>query len=155
MNALTYATLLFLHVAGAAFWVGGMAAMHFAARPAAVATLAPPQRLPFMAAALGRFFRGVDIALTVLWASGLAMFMVLGGFAGTHWRVHAMFTGALVMTGVYVWLRARGLPALRRAVAASQWPEAGERLGGIRRLVALNLALGTAVFAVALIGRAA
>lgn len=154
MNALTYATLLFLHVTSAAFWVGGMAAMHFAARPAAVDTLAPPQRLPFMAAALGRFFRGVDIALTLLWASGLAMFATLGGFAGSHWRVHAMLTLALVMTGVYVWLRARGLPALRRAAAAAQWPEAGERLGTIRRLVAANLALGTVVFAVALVGRA-
>ncbi|PZQ66085.1 MAG: hypothetical protein DI563_24530, partial [Variovorax paradoxus] len=59
-----------------------------------------------------------------------------------------------VMTGVYVWLRARGLPALRRAAAAAQWPEAGERLSTIRRLVAANLALGTVVFAVALVGRA-
>lgn len=154
MNALSYAFLMFLHVASAAFWVGGMAAMHFAVRPAAVATLAPPMRLPFLAAALGRFFRGVDSALTVLWASGLAMLVALGGFAGSHWRVHAMLTLALGMTGVYVWLRARGLPALRREAAAARWPEAAARLATLRRLVALNLALGTAVFAVALVGRA-
>jgi len=154
MNAPTYAVLIFLHVASAAFWVGGMAAMHLAVRPAAAATLEPPLRLPFMAAALGRFLRGVDVALTVLWASGLAMFATLSSAGGVHWRVHAMLGLALVMTVVYVWLRARGLPALRRAAAAAQWPVAAARLATIRRLVALNLGLGTVVFAVALVGRA-
>ncbi len=38
--------LLFLHLASAVFWVGGMAVMHFAVRPAAVSTLEPPKRLP-------------------------------------------------------------------------------------------------------------
>ncbi len=43
------AVLLFLHLASAAFWVGGMAVMHFAVRPAAVAVLEPPLRLPMLA----------------------------------------------------------------------------------------------------------
>ena len=51
MNPTIYSFLIFLHVCAAAFWVGGMATMHFAVRPAAVALLQPPQRLPFMAAA--------------------------------------------------------------------------------------------------------
>ncbi|KQP12286.1 CopD family protein [Pseudorhodoferax sp. Leaf267] len=155
MNPTLYTTLLFLHVASAAFWVGGMATMHFAVRPAAVATLEPPQRLPFMAATLARFLRAVDVALAVLWVSGLVMLMGSGGFKGAHWRVHAMLTLALVMTGVYGLVRGRAFPAMRRAVAAQQWPAAAAPLGTIRQLVALNLALGTLVFAVALIGRAA
>ncbi len=153
MNPTITTTLLFLHVLSAAFWVGGMATLHFAVRPAAVATLEPPQRLPFMAATLARFLRGVDMALAVLWVSGLTLLMALGGFKGAHWRVHAMLTLALVMTMVYGFIRGRAFPAMRRAVAAQQWPVAAAAQNSIRQLVVLNLALGTLVFAVALIGR--
>lgn len=155
MQPTIQSTLLFLHVVSAAFWVGGMATMHFAVRPAAVATLQPPQRLAFMAGALGRFLRAVDIALAVLWISGLVMLMATGGFKTAHWRVHAMFALAVVMTAVYGYIRGRAFPVMRRAVAAQQWPAAAAPLDTIRRLVMLNLALGTLVFAVALIGRAA
>ena len=150
MTALPYACLLFVHVSAAAFWVGGMAAMHFAVRPAAVAVLQPPLRLPFMGAALGRFFGGVTAAIALLWASGLVMFFSV---AGTQGRVHAMLALALVMTLVYGHIRMASYRGLQRAVAASDWPEAARRLNSIRRLVVLNLVLGLAVFAVALIGR--
>lgn len=153
MNPMITTTLLFLHVLSAAFWVGGMATLHFAVRPAAVATLEPPQRLPFMAAALARFLRGVDMALAVLWVSGLSLLMAVGGFKGAHWRVHAMLTLALVMTAVYGYIRGRAFPQMRSAAAAQQWPRAAAALNSIRQCVALNLALGTLVFAVALIGR--
>ncbi len=154
MNPTLYAFLLFLHVAGAAFWVGGMATLHLAVRPAAAALLEPPERLPFMAGTLARFLRGVDVSLAILWVSGMAMFMAIGGFRGAHWRIHAMFTLALVMTAVYGFVRGRAFPAMRRAVAELQWPQAAAHLGTVRRLVLLNLALGTLVFAVALVGRA-
>ena len=108
-----------------------------------------------MAAALARFLRGVDMALAVLWVSGLSLLMALGGFKGAHWRVHAMLTLALVMTAVYGYIRGRAFPVMRRAAAAQQWPGAAAALNSIRQCVALNLALGTLVFAVALIGRAA
>lgn len=154
MNPTLYTFLLFLHLAGAAFWVGGMATMHLAVRPAAAAVLDPPLRLPFMAAALARFLRGVDIALATVWVSGMAMFMAIGGFRGAHWRIHAMFTIALVMTLIYGVIRGRAFPAMRKAAAAQQWPQAGAALGTVRQLVAVNLVLGTVVFAVALMGRA-
>lgn len=155
MNPTIHTTLLFLHVISAAFWIGGMATLHFAVRPAAVAMLEPPQRLAFMAAALARFLRGVDMALAVLWVSGLTLLMAVGGFKGAHWRVHAMLALALLMTAVYGIIRGRAFPAMRRAVAAQQWPAAAAAQNIIRQCVALNLALGTLVFAVALIGRAA
>ena len=153
MHPTTLHILLFLHLVAAAFWVGGMATLHFAVRPLAIASLEPPQRLPFMAGALARFLRGVDIALALLWVSGLAMLMATGGFKGTHWRVHAMLALALVMTVLYGLVRGRAFPAMRRAVAAKEWPAAAAPLDTIRRLVAVNLTLGTLVFAVALIGR--
>ena len=146
--------LLCLHLLAAAFWVGGMATMHFAVRPAAVATLQPPMRLPLMAAALTRFFSGVTVAIVVLWASGLAMVWLAGGFARVHWSVHAMLTLALVMTAVYLRIRLAPWPKLKAALAASDWPLAARQLDRIRHMVAMNLAMGVAVFAVALVGRA-
>ncbi|MCK7497690.1 MAG: DUF4149 domain-containing protein [Comamonadaceae bacterium] len=47
-------------------WVGGMFLMHFAVRPVAVAQLPPPQRLPLLAAILGRFFGWVTAAVLVV-----------------------------------------------------------------------------------------
>lgn len=151
---LPLAVLLGLHLLAAALWVGGMAAMHLAVRPAAVATLAPPQRLPFMAAALARFFGAVAVAIVVLLASGLVLITLSGGFAFAHWRVHAMFSVGLVMTGIFVFIRFRPFVRLRRAVAAGAWPDAAPAMEAIRRLVALNLALGIAVFGIAAVGRA-
>lgn len=146
--------LLFLHLLAAAFWVGGMATMHFAVRPAAMATLEPPLRLPLMAAALSRFFVGVSIAIGVLLASGLLMVWLAGGFARVHWSVHAMFTVGLVMMALFFHVRFAPYPRLTRAVAAREWPVAAANLNTIRKLVALNLALGVLVFALAVVGRA-
>jgi uncharacterized membrane protein len=149
-----HATLLCLHLLAATLWVGGMAVMHFAVRPAAVQALQPPLRLPFMAAALGRFFAGVSVAVLVLLASGLAMMLLGAGFAAAHWSVHAMFGIGLVMMAVYGHIRFAAYPRLQQAVAARDWPAAAAQLNAIRQRVALNLALGTAVFALAVVGRA-
>ncbi|MDP9970343.1 putative membrane protein [Variovorax paradoxus] len=151
---MSYAFLLFIHLLAAAFWVGGMATLHFAVRPAAVATLEPPLRLRTMAAVLRRFFVGVDAAVTLLFVTGVAMILLAGGFRAVHWRIEAMMGIALVMAGIYVYIRASVFKALRRAVEESAWPVAAGRLDMVRKLVSLNLALGVAVLGVAIIGRA-
>ena len=48
------ALLLFVHLIGIVFWVGGMAFAHFCLRPA-LPLLAPPERLRLMHAVLTRF----------------------------------------------------------------------------------------------------
>ncbi|AGU47260.1 putative transmembrane protein [Variovorax paradoxus B4] len=151
---MSYVILLLIHLLAAAFWVGGMATLHFAVRPAAVATLEPPLRLRTMAAALRRFFVGVDAAVTLLFVTGVAMILLAGGFRAVHWRVEAMMGIAIVMAGIYVYIRASVFRALRRAVEESAWPVAAARLNTVRLLVTVNLALGVAVFAVATVGRA-
>ena len=143
---LLYATLLCLHLLAAALWVGGMAVMHFAVRPAAVQMLEPPQRLPFMAAALGRFFAAVNIAIAVLLVSGLGLLHLGGGLAAAHWGVLAMFALGLLMTAVYLHIRLALYPRLQRAVAERTWPQAAAQLNAIRVRVAFNLALGTLAF---------
>ncbi len=150
---MSYALLVTLHLLAAALWVGGMLTMHAAVRPAAVATLPPPQRLPFMASALQRFLGLVAWAIAVLWASGGLLIVARGGFATLHVSAHAMVALALVMTAVYVFIRLRPFVQLRQAVDAAMWPLAAAALDRVRRLVLLNLVLGTGVFAVALVGR--
>ena len=151
---MSYVIALFIHLLCAAFWVGGMATLHFAVRPAAVATLEPPLRLRTMAAVLRRFFVGVDAAVTLLFVTGVAMILLAGGFRAVHWRIEAMMGIAIVMAGIYVYIRASVFRAMRRAVEESAWPVAAARLNTVRLLVTVNLALGVAVFAVATIGRA-
>jgi len=148
------AALLFLHLLAAAFWVGGMAAMHFSVRPAAVATLEPPLRLAFMASALSRFFVGVAIAIGTSLASGLLLVWTMGGFAHVHWNVHAMFGVGLVMMALFGHVRFAPYPRLLRAVAAREWPVAAANLNTIRKLVVVNLALGVLVFVLAIVGQA-
>ncbi|SEK60992.1 Uncharacterized membrane protein [Variovorax sp. YR750] len=152
---MSYVIPLFIHLLCAAFWVGGMATMHFAVRPSAVATLEPPLRLRMMAATLRRFFVGVDASVTLLFATGVAMIVAGGGFRGLHWRIEAMMSIAIVMLAIYVYIRASVFRAMRRAVDESAWPTAAARLNTVRKLVTVNLVLGVIVFGVATIGRAA
>jgi uncharacterized membrane protein len=153
MPMLLHATLLCLHLLAATLWVGGMAVMHFAVRPAAVQLLEPPLRLPFMAAALGRFFAWVSVAVIVLLLSGLAMMLGSGGFAAAHWSVHAMLAIGLLMMAVYGHIRFATYPRLQQAVAARSWPQAAAQLNAIRVRVAFNLLLGTGVFVLAVVAR--
>ncbi len=149
-----HALLVLLHLLAAAFWVGGMAALLFAVRPAAFETLAPPERLSLLASAMRRFLGGVGLAIVVLLVSGLAMIVLYGGFAQVHWSVHAMLGVGLLMMGLYGHLRAVPMKRLLRAVAAKDWAAGGAVMPTIRKLVTLNLALGVIVFAVAVVGRA-
>jgi uncharacterized membrane protein len=148
------ALLLLLHLLAAAFWVGGMALMQLAVRPSAAQTLEPPERPRFMAATLRRFLRGVGVAIVVLLGSGVAMVLLGGGPGSMHWGVHAMIVIGLVMMGLYDHLRRTPFAQLERAVAAGDWSAAAQRLPVIRRLVNVNLGLGIAVFASAVLGPA-
>ena len=150
---IAHAVLLCLHLLAATLWVGGMAAMHFVVRPAAL-TLEPPLRLPFMAAALGRFFAWVSAAIVVLLLSGLAMIMLSGGFGVVHWSVHAMFAIGLLMMAIFGQIRFGPFVRLQHAVASHEWPKAAPQLNAIRQLVAVNLLLGTLVFVLAVVARA-
>lgn len=151
---MTHTLLLSLHLLAATIWVGGMACMHFAVRPAAVSVLTPPQRLPFMAQALDRFFAWVAVSIAVLVATGLAMIARAGGFAALPWSVHTMVVIGLAMAAVFGHIRFALHPRLLRAVAAGDWMVAGAHLSAIRLLVAINLALGALTFVVAVAGRA-
>ncbi|MCV2353238.1 CopD family protein [Paucibacter sp. B2R-40] len=152
MNLL-HAALLCLHLLAAALWVGGMATMVLAVRPAAIQVLeAPPLRLQLLGATLARFFTLVQIAIVVLLATGLLMLALLGGRA--HWSVHAMAALGLLMMALFAHIRWALYPRLQRALAEQAWPLAAAALNRIRQFVNINLALGGLVFALAVLGRA-
>ena len=134
--------LTLLHVLASVVWVGGMFFAHQCLRPAAIATLDPPQRLALWRAVFGRFFPWVWAAVIVLILSGQAMILQLGGMAAVPLHVHVMLGIGYVMAAIYAYLYFLPFAAMKRSVAAGDWPAAGAALNRIRMLVGTNLTLG-------------
>ena len=145
---MTRNALLFLHLLAGFAWVGGMLFAYFCMRPAAAETLAPPQRLPLWAATFARFLRYTAVAVVVIVSTGLAMLLDTGfRYAPPGW--HVMLALGLVMAALFVYVYAAIYPRLCAHCAAAEWPAAAQALNQIRRLVAINLALGVCVIAAA------
>lgn len=141
-----HALMKFLHIASAIVWLGGISFMLFALRPAAITQLAPPQRLPLIAAVLGKFFPWVWLTIALLLLTGLGMLLGLGmKNAPTGW--HAMFGLGLLMFALFGHLYFGPFRRLKLAVAAADWPEGGRRVGQIATLAGINLALGALAIA--------
>ena len=134
--------LTLLHVLASVVWVGGMFFAHQCLRPAAIATLDPPQRLALWRAVFGRFFPWVWAAVIVLILSGQAMILQMGGMAAVPLHVHVMLGIGYVMAAIYAYLYFLPYAAMKRSVAAGDWPAAGAALNRIRMLVGTNLTLG-------------
>ncbi len=147
------ALLLFVHLLSVVVWVGGMAFAHFCLRPA-LPLLAPPERLRLMHAVLTRFLNWVLAAALLTLASGLGlMFLAARAGARMPWNWHAMAALGLVMIAVFAFVRLVPFARLARAVAAGDWPTGAAALASVRMGVALNLALGVLVVAIALLGQ--
>ncbi len=142
--------LLLLHLLAVIVWVGGMFFAHYCLRPVAAEQLPPPQRLPLMAAILGRFFRFVTVALVLLWVSGIVRFAQTE--SGMPWNWHAMAGIATAMTIIFGVIVLRFYSRLQSAVAAQDWPTGGKAMDKIRTLVLTNLMLGVLTVVVALLG---
>jgi uncharacterized membrane protein len=133
--------LLFFHLAGAIFWMGGMAFAVIALRPALHAQLQPPQRLPLMVLVLRRFFVVVIASIALLLATGVPLLLqVPGAVAPRGW--HAMAGLGIVMMLVFGHIFFSPWRRLQRAVEAGDWPEGGKRMQQIVLLVKINLGLG-------------
>ena len=153
MENAVYASLLFVHLASAVVWLGGMVFAHFALRPAAMQLLEPPARLPLMTLALGRFFRLVAVAVVAILLSGWLLIARVGlAQAPVGW--HLMLAIGVLMALVFAFIYVRLYPALRAAVAAKQWAAGASVLNRIRGLVFVNLCLGFLAVAAAAYARA-
>ena len=153
MENAVYVSLLFVHLASAVVWLGGMVFAHFALRPAAMQVLEPPARLPLMTLALGRFFRLVAVAVVAILLSGWLLIARVGlAQAPVGW--HLMLAIGVLMALVFAFIYVRLYPALRAAVAAKQWASGASVLNRIRGLVFVNLCLGFLAVAAAAYARA-
>ena len=156
-----YAVLKTVHLLAIVVWLGGMAFAHFFLRPA-VALLDPPARLRLMHDVLGRFFQAVLVVSLLTLASGLWMLgrvakqvVQAGGSFQMPWQWTVMAVLGVLMVAIFMHIRFALYKRLSRAVAAADWPGGGAAMAQIRQWVAINLALGTAIMAVTLLGGAA
>jgi len=144
--------LLFLHLAAAIFWMGGMAFMVMALRPALHAQLQPPVRLPLMNEVLRRFFAVVAASIAVLLASGAWLLVQLpAASAPRGWHVMAALGLVMMLIFGHIWFSP--YRRLRQAVAAGDWPEGGKRMGQITLLAKVNLGLGWLAIAAVMLWR--
>lgn len=143
-----------IHLLAVLIWVGGMFFAYVVLRPAAVEVLEPPQRLRLWDAVFLRFFRWVWGTVGVLLVSGFCMIFLYGGFSNAPVHVLAMLAMGLVMMAIYAYVFFACYAPLNLHVGKQQWKEAGEMLGKIRKLIAVNLALGLLTVCVAVIGMA-
>ena len=144
--------MFLIHLLAAVVWVGGMVFVLFCLRPAAIAVLPPPQRIPLMHAALERFFKLVVMAIALLLATGGAMILMVGAKNMPAAWIWMVGLGAVMMS-VFFHLRAAPFARLGKCVEAQDWPVAASQLERIRLGVMLNLAIGLAIFAVMKLGR--
>ena len=144
--------MLLLHLAGAIFWMGGMAFAVMNLRPALHELQQPPVRLPLMVGVLRRFFVVVIVSIALLLFTGAWLLQqVPAAQAPRGW--HAMAAIGVVMMLVFGHVFFAPWRRLQRAVAAQDWPAAGKAIGQIVLLVKVNLGLGWLAIAAVLLWR--
>lgn len=152
MPPVIHQILLFTHLTSVIVWVGGMFFAYFCLRPAAVAILKPPERLPLWVATFRLFLAYSSVAVVLILISGIFMLANVGmSQAPTGW--HIMLTLGLVMAAVFSIVYFVFYPRLIALCASSSWPAAANVLNNIRRLVAFNLLLALCTILAAMSAR--
>jgi len=141
--------LITIHALSAVFWVGGMAFAYLILRPAA-GSLEAPARLALWRRVFASFLPWAGAAAALLLITGIGIiYGAYGGFAALPGHVNAMMTVGIVMMLIYLHLFFAPWRRFRQAVDGGDMAEGARRLGQIRMIVAINLALGvlTIIFA--------
>jgi uncharacterized membrane protein len=138
-----------IHLTAGILWLGGMAFMLLALRPAAMAVLQAPERLQLMGAVMRRFFTVVGVSILALMATGTPMYTTVfratreaTGQGGVPLGWNLMLGLGLLMMLVFGHLFFVGYARFKRALAAKDWPLAGQAALLIHRLVIVNFVLG-------------
>ncbi len=140
---MTFYLLTLVHVLASIVWIGGMFFAHQCLRPAVLATLEqPPQRLALWNAVFARFFPWVWASVIALLLTGQVLILNMGGMGGVPVQIHVMAGIGYLMAAIYAFIFFVPYAALKKGVAAGDWPAAGAALNRIRVLVGTNLVLG-------------
>lgn len=144
-----YDALTLLHLIAAIVWMGGMAFLLLALRPAALAELEPQPRARLMAAVLKRFFPLVAVCVVVLLATGGHLYSSAFRAAKAATGVGSVPLGWSLMAGIgllmaliFGHLYLAGLRKFQRAVSAAEWPLANRAAAQMHTLVLANFVLG-------------
>ena len=81
------------------------------------------------------------------------LFYGFGGFAGAGVHVHVMHLTGLIMTALFLYLFHVPWLGFKRAVDGEDLAVAAQKLGSIRQIVLINLALGLLTVAIGASGR--
>ena len=143
-----------IHLLAALIWVGGMFFAYVVLRPVAVEVLEPQQRLRLWDGVFRRFFVWVWGAVATLMVSGGYLIYLYGGIAHVSLHIHIMLATGVAMMAIYGYVFFACYQPFSMHIAKQRWKEAGEMLVKIRKLIAVNLALGLLTVCVAVIGMA-
>ncbi|MBF0194592.1 MAG: hypothetical protein HQL71_08535 [Magnetococcales bacterium] len=145
--------LLTIHLIAALIWVGGMFFTHFVLRPSAE-FLPLPDRINLWAKVLQRFLTMVWLAIIVLPVSGYWMvFSYYGGLNDLALHINIMQIIGWIMMAIFIYVYMGPYKQLKIRVKEELFPEAGMFMLKIRRLVGINLLLGSFNVAIAVAGR--
>lgn len=144
----------FLHLLAVVLWVGGMFFAYVVLRPSAVEILQPPERLRLWDKVFQRFFVWAWGAVGMILVTGFYLIYQYGGMAHVAHHIHIMLLLGLSMVVIYSYVFFALYVPMSLHVAKARWKEAGDILGKIRKLVAINLSLGCVTIGVAVIGYA-
>lgn len=139
---------LTLHILAATIWVGGMFFAYVLLRPALV-DMPREHKLTLWANVFQKFFPWVWLCIFALLLSGFYMTYLFGGFVAIGSPIYAMIGIAFVMIIIFKFVCVAPYRHLQRAVEQQKWEVAAYALGTIRKLVAVNLALGVATIIIA------
>ncbi len=144
-----YDTIKLFHLVAGIVWMGGMAFMLAALRPAALEVLEPQVRARLMGAVWRRFFNVVLAAIAVLLLTGSHLYSSAfravkaatgAGSVPLGWNL--MFAVGMAMVLVFGHIYFAGFRKFKRALAANEWPAAAKAAAQINRLVIVNFVLG-------------
>lgn len=148
-----------LHLVAGIVWMGGMAFMLLALRPAAMEVLEPPVRARLMGAVWRRFFAAVLVAIVILLVTGASLYTTTfkavkqatgAGSVPLGWNL--MLALGVTMALIFGHIYFAGFKRFQRAVAAGEWPVAAQAAAQVQRLVQINFLLGwVAIAAVRLV----
>lgn len=143
-----YDLLKTVHILSLVLWVGGMMFVQWFLRPALL-HIASEQRLVLMHEVLTRFFRGVLIACVLVLVTGFWMIgrvakatVQAGGSFDMPMAWWVMAVVGTLMVAIFMHIRFAPFRRLGDAIKFTAWDKAGQALGQIRNLVAVNLTLG-------------
>ncbi len=138
-----------IHLAAAIFWMGGMAFMIMALRPAAMGLLQPPERLMLMGAVWKRFFPIVIVSIVALFGTGTHLYTTAfraikaatgQGSVPLGWNT--MLVIGLLIIALFGHIYFAGYARFKRAMAVQDWPMAGKAAAQIHLFMLSNFVLG-------------